>query len=146
MQCAHTWKRKQVFQQFAVSISKRSFAANVSMRHEMVWKVLRTEIIHPSTCRRTNTYDMPIIGFRSWSGVGFLMPCWMIHSFPHFFYSLMKSAFWEKAWSTQNAHKWSSENPHSTLLSKVQGNSCINIWAGIEGNNLLRPCLQLWCL
>lgn len=41
--------------------------------------------------------------------------------------------------NSHNLHLWADENPHGIVETKNQRRFCVNVWAGIVGNNLVGP-------
>lgn len=134
----------RVLQRFAdsPSTSTRSVAAELGIRHEMVWKVLRAAKMHPFHVQKVQLLadgDYPLrVEFVRWM----LDATQNDSQFPATVLFSDEACFTrEGVVNTHNAHMWSSENPHITVSSKVQHRFSINIWAGILGDHLLGPYL-----
>ncbi|GBN90184.1 hypothetical protein AVEN_36199-1 [Araneus ventricosus] len=100
------------------STSTRSVAAELGIRHEMVWKVMRAENMHPFHLQKVQLLCDDVhphrVEFVRW------MPHRMMHSFQPEFYYQMKPAVRDKACSTCTGRICGRpESPHHCLVERA---------------------------
>lgn len=139
MQCAHTWNRKPsiIWVSLSALISTRFVAAELGIRLETAWEVLRAENMHSFYVQKAQILGNADYPLRVEGVARCLKAHRMIHSFQHFI--LRWNLFYNR------------RRGHPKILAELRRRKCTTCSVhfhliGIQWHRILRPYLQPECL
>ena len=125
------------------SISTPAISKQVRFSHTSVWKILSENKMipyHLESVQKLQPVDYP---HRKTFAEWYLRWIARNNTFAASVLFTDEATFTkEGAFNTHNAHVWASANPHDMRISVAQRRIFFNVWAGIIGDYLIRPCIH----
>nr|CAH7734088.1 unnamed protein product [Callosobruchus chinensis] len=105
------------------SLSTRTIGKSINVSNNIVWRVLREQMLHPYK-------------FCNW----FIEKCREDRNFSKCILYTDEAKFTrEGIYNSRNSHIWDEENPHCIRQQGFQSKFSVNVWAGIVGDCLIGP-------
>nr|CAI5842924.1 unnamed protein product [Callosobruchus analis] len=122
------------------SLSTRTIGKSINLSNNIVWRVLREQMLHPYKfiqVQALEPQDYPLrLQFCNW----FSEKCREDRNFSKCILYTDEAKFTrEGIYNYRNSHIWDEENPHCIRQQGFQSKFSVNVWAGIVGDCLIGP-------